>query len=354
MHDPSRILVVRTDRLGDVVLTLPLLPILRNRFPDAYIAMLVSSYAGGIVEGHPALNEHLTYDKEGARIPMGAMVSRLREGRFDTAVVVHPTARLALLIWLARIPVRIGSGYRWYSVLFNRRVYTHRKTAERHELEYNLELLDRLGCTTRGVPPQFTIPVPAEAHRRVNELLAGHGIEEKARLAVVHPGSGGSAREWPLESFGGLARILIDVHGMEVIVTGSPNESEQARSVVAATQERAHNLAGMLGLKELASLLGRSSLLVGNSTGPLHMAVAMGTPVLGFYPQIPVMGPRRWGPYTERARVLVPDRPVDCSECKSVRGRSCSCMASITVDAAAAAVAELLSTVVPHPALHGT
>jgi heptosyltransferase III len=276
------------------------------------------------------------------------MVQELRRGRFDACVVAHPTFRLALLMFFAGIPVRIGSGYRAYGVFFNRRVYTHRKTAERHEAEYNLELLAPLGVPAGGAPGA-TIVIPNEARARLRGLLAEQGVVPGERIVVIHPGSGGSAREWPIESFAALAAELSGRAGLRVVVTGTVGESERAAHVVRGTEGRARSLCGKLGVKELAALLGEAALVVANSTGPIHIAAALGTAVLGFYPQIPVMGLVRWGPRTVRARVLVPDRDRACTDCRKSGGGECACMASIPLLDAVRAAEELLSGAIPSP-----
>jgi ADP-heptose:LPS heptosyltransferase len=263
-------------------------------------------------------------------------------------VVAHPTLRLALLVFLAGIPLRIGTGYRAYGVLFNRRVFTHRKTAERHEADYNLELLKELGCDI-PVPGEAgpTIVIPEAARARVKLMLAGEGVETESRLVVIHPGSGGSAREWPLDSFGALAAELARRPGLMLVVTGTASESGRCEAIVRATGGRARNLGGKLTIKELAALLQGAVLVVANSTGPIHIAAAVGVPVLGFYPQIPVMGQVRWGPRTTRARVLVPGKDPSCTDCRENGGRECACMASIPVSDALRAAEELLNAAIP-------
>jgi len=343
LNEPSRILVVRTDRMGDVVLTLPVFSSLRRRFPRARLVMLAGRYGGAIVEGFPLVDEILWYDDPPRLVPFRLMLARLRRERFDAAVIVHPTLRLAILAFLSRIPLRVGTGYRYYSFLFNRRVYTHRKTAERHEVEYNMELLAPLDCAGAAAKPlDVPIDIPPAAHQSVRALLANAGL--KGGYAVMHPGSGGSALEWPPGNFGILARRIADGMNLSIVVTGTVRESALADGIARAVPGRSVSLAGKLSVKELAALLKGAALLVANSTGPLHVAVAVGTPVIGLYPQIPVMGPRRWGPYTDCARVLVPAKPQDCVECAGKTGAACACMTSITVDTAYAAAADLLST----------
>src|SRR5512140_340077 len=118
---------------------------LRQCFPEASPAMLLQRYTGAIVEGHPHAGTLLWYDDNDGLVPFRVMLTTIRAQRFDAVVLAHPTFRLALLMWLARIPVRVGTGYRFYSILFNRRVFEHRKDARRHELEYNMNLLAELG-----------------------------------------------------------------------------------------------------------------------------------------------------------------------------------------------------------------
>ena len=327
-------MLVRTDRLGDVILTLPMLPPLRSCFPDAFIAMLLNRYTGEIVEGNPYADELLWYDDGRELIPFREMLQTVRAKSFDAVIIVHPTPRLAWLMFRSGISLRIGTGYRYYSFLFNRKVYEHRKDAKRHELEYNLNLLHQLDCPLPQSQwrPEFYIDIPMETQHYIEGLLQSFGVDLKNKIVIIHPGSGGSAREWPLENFGMLAGKLTKERNVQIIVTGSEGEKAQVEEVVKCTQGNAIALAGKLRLKELAALIRSASLFVSNSTGPLHIAVAVGTPVVGLYPQITAMGPQRWGPYTDVKRVLVPEMAVDCTECSGNKGELCACMASITVE----------------------
>ncbi|MBI4535763.1 MAG: glycosyltransferase family 9 protein [Ignavibacteriae bacterium] len=341
----KRILIVRTDRLGDVILTLPMLPVLRKCFPGAYIAMLLRRYTGEIIEGNPYVDELLWYDKGENLIPFDSMCRTIRQRRFDAAIVVYPRLRLAWLMFRSGIPLRIGTGYRYYSFLFTKRVYEHRKDAKKHEVEYNLNLLNELGRKTPELnkPPEFFVDIPDDAKSNVSRLLHLRGIASDEELVIVHPGSGGSAREWSTDSFGMLAARFCVEKGAKVIVTGGPGEEKKGAQVVTASGGRAVSLAGELGIKELGALIGMAGLFISNSTGPLHLAVAMGTPVVGLYPQATPMSARRWGPYTEEKAVLVPNKPVDCRDCIGNEAGACACMASISVQQVYDAACELLA-----------
>jgi lipopolysaccharide heptosyltransferase II len=341
----KRILVVRTDRLGDVVLTLPVLSLLRRHFPKARIGMLLRRYTGAIVLGNPHLDEVHWYDGEGGNVAFAWMLRQIKSACYDAVVVVHPTFRLALLLFLAGVPLRVGSGYRYYSLLFNRRVFEHRRGGELHEAEYNVRLLGALGMPDplSAGPLEFPILITEDERQRAETRLRSLGVREGRKRVILHPGSGGSAKDWPVERFSLLAQRLSSIAEIQVLVTGLGSERDPVQSVVEAGGEDAVDLSGKCTVRELAAVIGSANLFVSNSTGPLHIASALETPLLGFYSQIPAMSPRRWGPYGGRSVVLVPDRLPDCRKCQKRNSSSCECIESISVEEAYNAAISLLT-----------
>jgi heptosyltransferase-2 len=319
-----------------------MLPLLRKRFPDAFLGILLNRYAAELVSGNPQANEILLYDDARGLIAFNSMLQTIRSKAFDIAIVVHPTPRLAWLVFRAGIPIRIGTGYRYYSLLFNRRVYEHRKDAKRHELEYNLNLLKELDCTIEG-EPEFSITIPAAVEAKVEEMFTQLRIDREKELVVIHPCTGGSAREWPTGRFGALAARIQDERGSQILVTGAKGDERKVAEVLIGTKGKAIPLVGRLTLKELAAVIKRANLFVSNSTGPMHIAVAMGTPVVSMFPQITAMSAARWGPYTTKKRVLVPDKPADCRECVNRKDIPCACIMSISVEDAYIAACSLLA-----------
>ena len=329
-----RILVIRTDRIGDVLLSTPVLSVLREQAADCHIAALVSPYAAGAIEGHPALDEIVVYERSGRHGGPGGffhLVADLRGKRFDAALVLHPTARLALACRLAGIPVRIGTGYRAYGFLFNRKVYEHRKDARRHEVEYNLSLARALFNQAGEAAPE--IHVPEAATRAVARRLRQWRVPPDDPLVLLHPGSGGSARNWPEECFTELAERL-SRGGVRVVVTGSADERDLVGRVAGSLPESVIRIAGELDIKELAALLRATSLCVTNSTGPLHVAAAVGTPTVALFCPIKPCSPVRWGPFGGDHDVLMPEVP-DCPAGRRCIGTACphfDCMERISVD----------------------
>ena len=336
----ERVLIVRTDRIGDVVLTLPMVLALHAKFPGLKISMLLRSYTQELVDGFTGLDSILKYD-DGEK-PKGffTLLSELRQRRFDLVFIVHPTFRIALWMLLAGIPIRVGTGYRWYSFLFNRRVFEHRKTAEKHEAEYNLSLLRAIGCDNRSVP-SITLSLSQAAVSAATQEAFRLGVGAGERLVILHPGSGGSARDWSAQNFGNLARTLKS-DGCAVVVTGSASDRPLVDEVVMRSNGCAAVSAGRLSLKELAALIRSARLFVSNSTGPLHIAAAVGTPVIAFYPPIRECSPRRWGPLTEKKMVFTADNAL-CQRCKGGPCQGNDCMDQITVDRVVQAARRLLA-----------
>jgi lipopolysaccharide heptosyltransferase II len=333
----QNILVVRTDHIGDVILTLPITEVLKSNFPAARVAMLVSSYTAGLVEG---IADPILYNREGIQKPFFEMLTELRRARFDAAVVAYPRFRIALLLWLAGVSMRIGTGYRWYSFLFNKRMYEHRKTIEKHEAEYNLSLLNVLGCTIPS-KPEVHIVISENEKETARSVLRAIGISDDDQLVLLHPGSGGSARDWKPQKFAQLAKELKHL-GFSIVITGTKAEEELVHHIVRDAGQNVKPFISNLSLKEFAAFIQSAKLFVANSTGPLHIAAVVGTPVIGFYPPIHVMSPKRWGPLTDRKVIFVPD-PAKCPRCKGGRCRGNECMDQIEVHRVVEAATKLIA-----------
>lgn len=335
-----KLLIVRTDRIGDVVLSLPMIGVVRSCFPSASISFLLRSYTKDLASGQPGLDDILLYDSEHGRKSFWTMLGEIRQRRFDAVVVTYPTFRLAFLMFLSRIPLRVGTGYRWYSLLFTRRVFEHRKTAEKHEAEYNMSLLRSLGCAVPSDTPTPLLQIRTSDHEAADAALEKIGLEGAARFCILHPGSGGSARDWKPGRFGELAKRLSS-RGVNVLVTGGPGEERLVELVIVGSGGNARRLPGPLPLMALASLIRKADVFVSNSTGPLHIAAAVGTPVVAFFPPILQCSSARWGPLTDR-KVLFEPQAVDCPRCRGGACQADDCMDLIKVEDVESAVLTLM------------
>jgi heptosyltransferase III len=312
---------------------------LKAQYPAVSVSFLVRTYTRDLVAYDPGIHRVLTSDAGGAAKSFWSLVRELRQARFDAAVVASPTLRTALLVRCAGIPIRVGTGYRWYSALFNRRVYEHRKTAAKHEAEFNVSLLSALGVQT-SAPVRAVLTVPDSARQAAERIRRSKGFGPADQVVVLHPGSGGSARDWRAENFGRLARKLSEA-GARVIVTGGRGEEALVARACKASGLTLATSVGEMDLLTLAAFLSSASLFVSNSTGPLHIAAAVGIPVIGFYPPIIQCSPRRWGPLAERKVIFEADA-THCVRCKGGPCQGDDCMEMISVEDVAEAARGLL------------
>ncbi len=314
--DPQRILIIRTDRMGDVLLSTPVLTAIKKTWPRSHTTMMIAPYTQDVISGHPDLDEILIDDNKGEHQGIKGLfklVRLIKSKNFDTALVLHPSTRLAILCWLAGIPNRVGTGYRSYSLLFNTRIMQHRKKSGRHELELNLDLVKVIGANIEDIEFKFNIPEKAE--QRVQKLLEQNNIKDKPYV-VIHPGSGGSALDWPIDNFAELAKQLIKIHNIPVVITGSASESPLAETIAQKATD-VIRFDGQLDIKELACALKHAAIVTANSTGPLHLAVATGSNVVGLYCTLQACHPNRWGPYNQLDSVITPPEDADYGEGKN-------------------------------------
>lgn len=326
--EPRNILIVRTDRIGDVVLSLPLARIIKEHYPKAKVTFLVRAYTKALVENNYFIDEVIILKEESTKILIAENIKQLKKKNFDTAIIVYPTFKIALITFLSEIKYRVGSGYRLYSFLFNKKVYEHRKDAVKHELEYNLSLLSQLGINHIGGTNNvsFDLDVNKSSLNKVESLLGSLGINNKEKFVIIHPGSGGSAVDLPVEKFIELVKMLSDKK-IKIVLTGSENEKEICNQLV--LNELTFNLAGELNLEELIALISKCSLLIANSTGPIHIAAALDKYTFGFYPKVKVCSAKRWGPYTEKKFIYEPE--IECNNCSVEQCAELNCMNSINV-----------------------
>jgi heptosyltransferase-3 len=290
MADINKVLVVRTDRIGDVLLTTPVSTALRQLFPQAKIAWLVRPYTAPLLEHNPDIDQILVDYGESS----GALANMIKNERFDVAIVAYPRWRIVWALWRAGVPVRIGPANKPYTILLTKRIWQHRSEGKKHEADYNLELLEPLGFSFKRYPTRFSL---AEEERRLaHTVLESHRLTFSKPIVVLHPGSGGSSARWPLARFIELGDRL-QAAGCEVVVTGGPGEDYQYLMIDNMNRIPVFIAAGSVSIRELAGIFSCADLLVTNSTGPLHLAVALGVPTVSVYSPIPTCHPNRWGPY---------------------------------------------------------
>jgi len=330
-------LVSRTDAIGDVVLTLPVCGQLKQQFPGCRVVLIGRTYTAPVAAACPWVDDFLNLD-ELLQLPAAEQLQALRAYHAAAIVHVFPNKLLARLAYKARIPVRIGTRNRWQHWLTcNRLVALSRRHSPLHEAQLNLQLLQPLG----GSPPDVCEIVELVRLQPTEPLTNKwlHLLQQRhaGQLNIIlHPRSRGSAREWGLAHFGQLAQLLHQA-GHRVFVTGTAAEGEELTDWL--TEHAAYlagNLTGQLSLPQFLSFIAAADGVVAGSTGPLHLAAALGRHALGLYPPIRPMHPGRWAPLGPYAEFMVFDKP-NCDDCRTVPA-ACTCIRALSAASVAARV----------------
>jgi heptosyltransferase-2 len=343
MTSPRRILIIQTAFLGDVVLTLPLAQVVKDFFEPAEVDMLVVPRAAGLLHPHPALNDVIEYDKRGSDKGISGflrILRLLRSRKYEVGIVPHRSIRSALLCLLAGIPLRIGfrKSAGWF--LFNRLV-PYRDHL--HEVDRNLSLLEAVGIDSpSGVVPQL---YPSEQDRdRVDRLLMDLKAVDARSLLAIAPGTIWNTKRWLKERFATLAEDL-SRDGHRVVLIGGKEDEGLCHEIVALAPSAGIIVAaGRLTPLQSAELLRRCALLVSNDSAPMHLAVAVGTPVVAIFgATVPAFGFAPIGPHD----AVVETRGLPCRPCSIHGGDKCpietfECMKAITHERVAAKVREAL------------
>jgi len=358
---PKRILLLRTEQIGDLVLTTPTFKAVREGFPHAHIAVLVQSRTAPLLKFNRDINEVISctlpwYEREKhpiritnpLRRAMAAiryhwhciktvlqLAHQLREKRFDVAVDFGGHIYTLMVMAAARIPVRIGDPRAGGKFLL-----THPVTPDdkKHEVERCLEIVSILGVNT--LKPQLILNWSHEDEGHVAKLWTRLGLDENRPVIAIHPFSVEPSRCWRPENWAVVADTLVDHFGARVLFIGSAADQVAVSDIQRKMRNQSISLCGELSLLQLAALLRRCDLMIGVNSAPAHIAAAVGIPVVSVWSSAYL--PEKWAPYTPKLRVV--RKQVPCADCRLIKcPLPISCMDMITPDEVIAAVEEMLT-----------
>jgi heptosyltransferase-2 len=298
--------------MGDVILTTPLLRVLRRRHPEAHLVYCTRPAFGPLVSDHPALDDLIVFDP--SEEPLGTLARRLRAGRFTHLLDLHGVLRTRLLRLM--VPGR----WRGYSkrrvartalIRFKRNVYLDAKP----EAERFFEAARGLDVKPDGDPPEVHLSPASRA--RTGAWLAQHGLADTP-FEVLAPGAAHATKRWPVEYWSELARRRA-AQGRAVLIVGGPGDVAAADAIAGAAGALGRSAAGLFSLQETAAALGRAKAVVAGDTGVMHMATAMRTPVVTLFgPTVRTYG---FAPYRAAATIL--ERELPCRPCSAQGGPAC-------------------------------
>lgn len=323
----KRIVISRTDSIGDVLLTLPMCVWLKENIKDVELIFLGSGYTQPIVDCFTVIDEFVDW-KAIEGVPTAQRSAIFNELRADAIIHVFPNKDIASLAKKARIPMRIGTSHRSFHLLTcSHRLSFTRKNSNLHEAQLNFELLRPFGLT--NIPTLLEINSKLDAFRIPNVSLPEDlqkQVDTNEKTVILHPKSQGSALEWPIEKYMELAIKLVEKE-YTVFFTGTEKEGQLFKASL-PKHERIIDVSGRLTLEELICFISKVKNLVACSTGPLHIAGFTGIRTIGlFSPRRPIH-PGRWKPIGKNVSVLVND--PNCPVCK--KKKDCPCISDISVE----------------------
>jgi len=339
------ILVIKLRYVGDVLLATPVLRALRDRFPDARITMAVNAGTEDVLRWNRDLDEVMVLRRGGLREEL-RFLRDLRRRKFDLVIDLTDGDRPAFLSRWTGAATRIGFNReeRWRGAFYTSVVGP---TPDLHRIDRNLEALRPLGIEPKAATPELRLSAEEDQHAAglLREVGAADTRGRITRpLIMLHPGARYWFKSWPIERFAALADRLVDTYGGRVLIGGSEQDQTAASGIAGAARSTPINLAGRAGLLTFAAIVKQCAVFVGNDNGALHVAAAVGTPVVGLFGP---SNPREWGPRGDRVAVLY--KGLDCRACfhpTCERGEG-NCMRQISVDEVFAAAAPFLAMETP-------
>lgn len=309
MNEPYKnILVIRTDRIGDVILTTPALKALRIANPSARISLLVTPVTQPLMLNNFYVDEIIVDDRENEHKGTQGflkLVQTLRLKKFDLAVNFHAKKRANSLMFFAGIPHRLAFDNRKWSFLLNHKVHDVRHHGEKHEVDYCLDLLEKIHVKSQG--KELYVSVDEEAEQWVKDFKEQNNLDDGRPFVLLHPGASDIDKTWPPQNFGSLADCIIDQYQAHVFLVGAMETRTLAHKIKSISHHLLGDLSGVTSITQLVSLIKNADLLVSNDSGPVHIASAVHTPVISIFTRNkPGINPERWQPLGDLAKSLYP------------------------------------------------
>ncbi|MCX5679295.1 MAG: glycosyltransferase family 9 protein [Candidatus Omnitrophica bacterium] len=297
MKSQKNILIVRNDRFGEFLLNIPAIRAVKETFKGSKVILAVDPYVKELA-GKVAYADEIIIWKNGKHsLPeIVRFSSLLKKKSIDIAIIMNPSKDTNIAAYMAGIPVRVGYAHKW-DFLLTQKIEDLKHLSQKHEVEYNLDLVKVIGAETEDK----------------NLTLKMGNVAGKEDVIAIHPWTSDSVKQWPEERFRELALKIVKEINSNVLIVGGPEELQKS-AIFNNLDKRIKNVTGKTTLVELASTLEKSKLLISGDSGPVHMACAVRTPVIAlFRNDIPGKRPKRWGPWGEGNVVIEKNSLLDIS-----------------------------------------
>jgi len=330
---PQKILIIRNDKLGDFMLSLPVFKLLKQALPQTSLHALVPEYTRDIALACDAIDEVIIDPgKDAAFREQRQLLHTIRQQHYAAVITLFSTTRIGLCLWLAGIPYRLAPATKLAQIFYNHRLSQRRSRSEKPEYQYNLDLAyhylrdQQIDTDTSVALPYLRFPQNCVTEQK-RVFLDSQNISGDPKLIIVHPGSGGSANNLSLQQFARLIHQLKLNSNYHVVITAGPDEQAIARELSTLLEDTPHSVYNsQSGLISFAQFLQNAVLFISGSTGPLHIAGALDVPTAAFYPRRRSATSLRWQTLNSEENRLGFMPPADADE---------QAMQRIDIDAAA-------------------
>jgi heptosyltransferase-3 len=330
------VLIIKLRYIGDVLLATPTVRAIKAARPDVRVTMMVNRGTEDVLSGNPDIDELVVLDK-GAPAAQWRLIAGLRRRRFDTVIDLTDGDRSAFLSWISGAPVRIGFNdeHRWRGQCYTQVIQP--VPGMGHRIDRDLEVLKPINIQAGSKDLQLWLT--PEEEDSADQLLDQLGVQRSQSIVMLQPGARYWFKAWPPERFAELADRLMSQYGYQVLIGGSDQDIDLAQQIQQMAKSRLIIMAGRTTIKQFAAIAKKSALFIGSDSGAMHIASAVGTPVVALFGP---SSPREWGPRGGPVEVLY--KELDCRSCfhpTCTRGEQ-NCMRLITIDEVMMAAAGLM------------
>lgn len=293
----KNILLVRNDRFGEFILNIPAFRAIKTAYPDAKLALIVNPYILELAKLIKDVDDAIIWENKRHRLNQILRLSKeIKRRNFDLCVIFNPAKEFNLMTFFAGIPMRVGYSRKW-GFLLTHKIKDEKYLGLKHEVEYNLDLACLAGAETEDKSIALKIDENADS------VVKDFGLE--GDFIVLHPWTSDPVKQWPFDNFVGLAKMITGKLGINLVIIGGKEETDKDSTLFRNIGANIINLTGKTSLLQLAAVLKRAKLLVSGDSGPVHLACAVGSPVLAiFRNDIPAKSAKRWGPWGSRHIVI--------------------------------------------------
>ena len=332
----KKILIINVNWLGDVIFSTPFIRAVRETYPDSYIAVMAVPRCREVLETNSRINDLILFDEDGREkglIGKICFAGRLKKEKFDMAFILHRSFTRALLTRLAGIKERIGYDTKGRGILLTKKLKYPDK--ELHRVEHFLKLAEAVGADISKKNYEFFI---TDADRKkAGSLLESLGVSANDRFAVLNPGGNWNPKRWPAESFSSLGDMLADKYGVRIVISGGEKDSRLAEEILGRMKHKAVSVCGKTKIRELAAIFEKAKLIVSGDSGPMHIAVSVGTNTAAIFGPT---DPKITGPYGGRNYIMI-KKDIGCKvPCYDVTCRDNRCMKAVSAEDVMKAIEE--------------